>query len=840
MEIKRYSLIVRRWVWFLVLAVACAALFAWFVLTRTGLTQTPNETASLVLLVTVAGLVWGLIGVFGIEALMDNVKAVEDIRKITPAPILSTVELDGRSGGVSPFIVFGDPEARSAEAFRYASRRLLPAERGKGRTLLVCAPQSSHHVARVGANLAAAAALAGHYTLLIDANRTEGELSSALHLEDHLGFGEAISDPRGEIMLHLLPSIPNLQVLPVGTLSMDEPLTFTDGHLRSVIDRSGAHGSAVIIVGPPAGAQPHTLGMLLARSTDEVVLLAVAEETKRKALYNTIRSLQEVNANLAGIIFVRPSGSRLLMALESIAGRRSEKPRAHGTAAHGLEGTKEAPRPTFTPLLPREAVQSDSWATRAKPPAAQEEVYTAEAPVSTPQASGEVEMARPDNLDGTPVPRETALVPQAPAPAATGEPGSTPHYDYDAPIWRRLMDVGAKWAAVLSLWIRARLTGSRAVRTGNPRRVSVMREAGTRAQLAGAYVVRSIAVRRSRATRRKIEEKTPPHKRIEASVPGLEIMGGNEEKVVQALLKAAERARRRGAYRDAKDLVDRVLDRDPHNEDAWQMRLQIGELAPMPSAPRRPYTFTPLPEEQPSRRGPAALIVALLAVALLGAGGYVYWPGISRALGDLGQRFAPALPTLVPGALATAPAAPTAVPSPAASSRMFETGHEVAGAFLDFWDDNGGAPIFGSPISPRISEGGWEVQYFERARFELERGEDGAENVLLGRLGAEVPVTGTVANPLPEGLRGEATALGEGGILTPRTFFTFWEGKGGVPIFGFPLSPVLVVTEPDGRRLAVQYFERARFEYHPEGASEGNEVQLSPLGIEVYRLKHGN
>src|SRR6185503_10359596 len=42
-------------------------------------------------------------------------------------------------------------------------------------------------------------------------------------------------------------------------------------------------------------------------------------------------------------------------------------------------------------------------------------------------------------------------------------------------------------------------------------------------------------------------------------------------------------------------------------------------------------------------------------------------------------------------------------------------------------------------------------------------------------------------------------------------FLTFWREHGGVLIFGYPLSEEIV---DDGR--IVQYFERARFEYHSE------------------------
>ena len=59
-------------------------------------------------------------------------------------------------------------------------------------------------------------------------------------------------------------------------------------------------------------------------------------------------------------------------------------------------------------------------------------------------------------------------------------------------------------------------------------------------------------------------------------------------------------------------------------------------------------------------------------------------------------------------------------------------------------------------------------------------------------------------------------------------FLRYWQADGGLAIFGYPISEELM---EDG--YLVQYFERNRFEYHPEFAGTRNEVLLGLLGIEV-------
>ncbi|NCC32521.1 MAG: hypothetical protein EOM24_10945 [Chloroflexia bacterium] len=72
----------------------------------------------------------------------------------------------------------------------------------------------------------------------------------------------------------------------------------------------------------------------------------------------------------------------------------------------------------------------------------------------------------------------------------------------------------------------------------------------------------------------------------------------------------------------------------------------------------------------------------------------------------------------------------------------------------------------------------------------------------------------------------EATGHSLGGA-----FRTFWERRGGLARFGYPLTEEVIEPEPGtGRPRTVQYFERARFEYFPELRGTAYEVQLARLG----------
>jgi hypothetical protein len=63
-------------------------------------------------------------------------------------------------------------------------------------------------------------------------------------------------------------------------------------------------------------------------------------------------------------------------------------------------------------------------------------------------------------------------------------------------------------------------------------------------------------------------------------------------------------------------------------------------------------------------------------------------------------------------------------------------------------------------------------------------------------------------------------------------FRTYWEGRGGLARFGYPITEELVEPEiGSGRVRVVQYFERARFEHYPEYSATPREVQSTSLSL---------
>lgn len=190
---------------------------------------------------------------------------------------------------------------------------------------------------------------------------------------------------------------------------------------------------------------------------------------------------------------------------------------------------------------------------------------------------------------------------------------------------------------------------------------------------------------------------------------------------------------------------------------------------------------------------------------------------------------------------------------PGDRTRFFpKTGYSVHGLFLDYWEAHGGEAAFGSPLTQEFEETDPQngvvrlKQWFERARFELHPEFGGTPNqVQLGALGREAlaaqpkrlviePAFQAIAAPAPAA-NPDVQFFKETGHTLRGRFKAFWEAYGGLTQFGYPLSEELQEFNPASAQLpTVQWFERARFELHPEFAGTRYEVELWPLGWQMF------
>jgi hypothetical protein len=202
--------------------------------------------------------------------------------------------------------------------------------------------------------------------------------------------------------------------------------------------------------------------------------------------------------------------------------------------------------------------------------------------------------------------------------------------------------------------------------------------------------------------------------------------------------------------------------------------------------------------------------------------------------------------SLVSLLISTATFAPRAVAAPtvAQEGELFayfpETGHNISFEIKDFFDAKGGVEVFGLPVTEVISDSltgeTLNVQYFQRARFEIRPDRPKGERITLTRLGSflthgrrEAAFQRVTHSPDPNRDFYPETGHTLGGV-----FRDVWSQYESLTVFGYPISEEFQEYNPvDGKYYTVQYFERARFEHHPEHQGTPYEVQLGHLGYEL-------
>jgi uncharacterized protein YkwD len=180
-----------------------------------------------------------------------------------------------------------------------------------------------------------------------------------------------------------------------------------------------------------------------------------------------------------------------------------------------------------------------------------------------------------------------------------------------------------------------------------------------------------------------------------------------------------------------------------------------------------------------------------------------------------------------------------------------QTGECIEGEFRLYWEQNGGLPVFGYPVTPARPEidpatnSIFLTQWFERNRFELHPENQPPYRVLLGRLGEQrLRQTGRDPMTVPRAAASTPHYFPETGHAIAGQFWDYWRTYGldlgdagtsqreSVALFGYPITGAQMEPAANGQQVLTQWFERARFEHHPNNP-EPYRVLLGLLGNEM-------
>jgi len=212
-------------------------------------------------------------------------------------------------------IIESEPLSALADSYRHirTSVRLI-SSRESSTEVLITSPSAQEGKTTLAVNLAIGMAqIEGYRVVLIDGDMRRPRLDQIFGLQQQNGKSKGLSDylaKRVEISEILHQSdIPNLTVIPVGTLSMDFTELLHSPRLATLLQWCRDRNFYVIIDGPPVLGLGDSL--VLANQVSDTIFTVSAGETDREGAQLAMQQLIGHGARILGIVMQKVSQDRM-------------------------------------------------------------------------------------------------------------------------------------------------------------------------------------------------------------------------------------------------------------------------------------------------------------------------------------------------------------------------------------------------------------------------------------------------------------------------------------------------------------------------------------------------
>jgi capsular exopolysaccharide synthesis family protein len=270
-----------------------------------------------ILIGLMVGLVLGLALAFVREAVDTSIKSVDEAERLANAPALAVVPLardarrrptpslpgnNGKSSGTQGLALLSHPSSAVAESFRtLLTSVVLSTAPQPPQVLLMTSSTAGEGKTVTSLNLAIALAQRGEPTLLIDADLRHPSVGKSLNLVNGTGLATYLTGAHDiETALRDFPPVPTLWAMPAGPTPPNPAQLLSSSAMESLLRELRKRFKFVVIDSPPV--LPVTDAMILSTLVDGVVFVIESGATVRGAVTRARRILQNVGANVLGIV----------------------------------------------------------------------------------------------------------------------------------------------------------------------------------------------------------------------------------------------------------------------------------------------------------------------------------------------------------------------------------------------------------------------------------------------------------------------------------------------------------------------------------------------------------
>ncbi|WGZ92636.1 MAG: polysaccharide biosynthesis tyrosine autokinase [Candidatus Thiothrix putei] len=251
------------------------------------------------------GLLLGISAAFMREFLDDTVKDINELERVTQLPVLGVMaETTDANTRQLATATISKPRSVIAEAFRSLRTSLrFSHQRDDTPIIFITSTSPNEGKTTTASNLACAYASAGNRVLLIDADLRNPSLHKTLGIHAPNGLANYLSGALDNRELIQTTDIPNLYLLPAGSLPDDPAELLSSPHMHSLLASAKRDFDQIILDGPPVLGLADAL--ILASQSSATLLTVRAEYTRMVMLENALTRLRRAQAPLVGILLNR-------------------------------------------------------------------------------------------------------------------------------------------------------------------------------------------------------------------------------------------------------------------------------------------------------------------------------------------------------------------------------------------------------------------------------------------------------------------------------------------------------------------------------------------------------
>lgn len=204
---------------------------------------------------------------------------------------------------MNDLITHNDPKSYLAETIKTVRTNLLfSSVDNKLKTILITSTEPGEGKSFIASNLAVAFAQSGSKVLLVDCDLRKGRQHEIFGLSNKIGLSSLlISDGFVELELYIRKTkIDNLYVIPIG-ITPPNPLELLSSESFDNFLETVKHEFDLIIL-DAAPVSKVSDALVLSKDADKTIVVAAFNQTEESDLNETLKSLKNVGAKVAGVV----------------------------------------------------------------------------------------------------------------------------------------------------------------------------------------------------------------------------------------------------------------------------------------------------------------------------------------------------------------------------------------------------------------------------------------------------------------------------------------------------------------------------------------------------------